>query len=173
MFDYQYEAFHGLLPPGIEKLASPFPADEEKPYVFISYSHKDRDRILRIITTLYESGWKIWYDEGLTIGDRYDETLEEHVRDCAAFLLFITEQSHKSRYIIENEIPWAIRYGKPVIKCILDEGIDHEIRDGFVKATVSQSEIEPTLEKVEGLTKGERRSAKGISVLLIPMREKC
>ena len=168
MFDYQYEAFHGLLPPGIEKLASPFPADEEKPYVFISYSHKDRERILRIITTLYESGWKIWYDEGLTIGDRYDETLERHVRNCAAFLLFITEHSPESKYIIENEIPWAIRYGKPIIKCILDEGNDHEISDGSVIATVSRSEIEPALEKVGELTKGERREAQGISVIVNP-----
>ena len=47
LFDYQFEAFHGLLPPGYEKLASPFLADEEKPYIFISYSHKDRDPWIR------------------------------------------------------------------------------------------------------------------------------
>ena len=136
--------------------------------MFISYSHKDRERILRIITTLYESGWKIWYDEGLTIGDRYDETLERHVRNCAAFLLFITEHSPESKYIIENEIPWAIRYGKPIIKCILDEGNDHEIGGGDVIATVSRTEIEPALEKVGELTKGERREAQGISVIVNP-----
>ena len=168
IFDYQYEAFHGLLPPGIEKLASPFLADEEKPYIFISYSHKDRDAVLGIIKTLYESGWKVWYDEGLTIGDRYDETLENHVKNCAAFLLFVTEHSIGSFYVRENEIPWAIDSGKPIIKCILDEGTDYEIREDSVAATVSPAEIEPALEKIRGLVKGERRTAKGISVVVNP-----
>lgn len=93
IFDYQHKAFDGLLPQGFEKLASPFLADEEKPFVFISYSHKDRDEVLPIIKRLYEDGWRIWYDEGLTIGDRYDETLEEHVKNCSVFLLFVSGNS--------------------------------------------------------------------------------
>ncbi len=168
IFDYQYEAFHGMLPEGIEMLASPFLADEEKPYIFISYSHKDRDLILPIIKSLYESGWKIWYDEGLTIGDRYDETLEEHVKNCSAFLLFVTEHSLDSLYVKENEIPWAIDFGKPIIKCMLDEGTDYEIHEGSVIATVSSMNIESALETVSGLDKGERREAKGISVAVNP-----
>ena len=168
IYDYQYKAFNGLLPPGFKKLASPFLADEEKPFVFISYSHKDRDEVLGIIKTLYESGWKVWYDEGLTIGDRYDETLENHVRDCSAFLLFVTENSLNSVYCKENEIPWAIQYGKPIIRCVLDEGIDYPIKEDAVSATVLPSETESALEKIEGLTKGEKRIAKGISVVVNP-----
>ena len=168
IFDYQYEAFHGLIPPGIEKLSSPFLSDEEKPFIFVSYSHKDRDEVLQIIKTLYESGWKIWYDEGLTIGDRYDLTLEEHVRNCSAFLLFATENSLNSYYCRKNEIPWAIRYGKPIIKCDLDDGLDYEIDESAVKATVSQAEIETALEQISGLIRGERREAKGISVVVNP-----
>ena len=169
IFDYQYEAFHGLLPPGFEKLASPFLADEEKPFIFISYSHKDRDMVLGIIKTLYEAGWKIWYDEGLTIGDKYDETLEEHIKNCSAFLLFVTENSLASVYCRKNEIPWAIQYGKPIIKCIPDKGIDYEIEEGTVVAAVLPSDIEPALEKISGLTKDGRRTAKGISVIVNPL----
>lgn len=168
LFDYQYKAFHGLIPPGIEKLSSPFLADEEKPYIFISYSHKDRDEVLQIIKTLYESGWKIWYDEGLTIGDRYDETLEEHVKNCTVFLLFVSENSVNSYYCIENEIPWAIQYNKPIIKCLLDKGLDCDIREGAVASTVTPADIEPALENVSGLIRGERREAKGISVVVNP-----
>ena len=168
LFDYQYEAFHGIIPPGIEKLSSPFLADEEKPYIFISYSHKDRDEVLGIIKALYEAGWKIWYDEGLTIGDKYDETLEAHIKNCSAFLLFVTKNSLESLYIEENEIPWAIEFGKPIIKCIVDEGLDYKIDGGRVMDTVSPSAIEPALEKVDRLTKGERREAKGISVVIDP-----
>ena len=168
IFDYQFEAFNGLLPPGYKKLASPFLADEEKPYIFISYSHKDRESILGIIRDLYEAGWKVWYDEGLTIGDRYDETLETHVRNCSAFLLFVTENSLNSLYVKENEIPWAIEFGKPIIKCLLEENRDYEIREDAVIASVTPSGIEPVLETITGLKKGEKRVARGISVVVDP-----
>ena len=168
IFDYQYEAFNGLLPTGYKKLASPFLADEEKPFIFISYSHKDRDEVLGVIKKLYESGWKIWYDEGLTIGDRYDETLENHVRDCSAFLLFVTKNSLNSMYCRENEIPWAIQYGKPIIRCILDERVKYPIREDAVAATVFPAEAESALAKIDGLTKGEQRIATGISVIVNP-----
>lgn len=166
LFDYQFEAFNGVIPSGIEKLNSPFLADEEKPYIFVSYSHRDRDEVLRIIKLLYESGWKIWYDEGLTIGDRYDETLESHVKNCAAVLLFATTNSFGSSYIRENELPWAARYDKPVIQCVLDEGAEHEL--GENAETVSEEGIEPALERVSGLVKGERRVARGILVAVDP-----
>ena len=172
LFDYQFEAFHGMIPPGIETLSSPFLADEEKPYIFISYSHKDRDTVLGIIKTLYESGWKIWYDEGLTIGDRYDETLENHVRNCAAFLLFVSKNSVRSRYCREKEIPWAVGSGKPILKCILDQGKDIDIDGRCVAATVGVSGIESGLEKISGLKKGEKRTARGISVAVNPADRK-
>lgn len=169
ILDYQYEAFHGLIPPGIERINSPFLADEEQPFVFISYSHKDREVVLSIIKSLYESGWKIWYDEGLTIGDRYDETIKAHVKNCSAFLLFVTNESVDSFYIKDNEIPWAIEFDKPIIKCILDDGTDYEIHNDSVVTVKSPSDIESILVNIGDLTKGERRVAKGISVVVDPM----
>ena len=168
VFDYQYKAFGGLLPQGYEMLASPFLADEEKPFIFISYSHKDRDRVLEIIKVLYEAGWKVWYDEGLTIGDKYDETLESHVENCAVFLLFVTQNSLNSFYVRENEIRWARDYGRPIIKCILEDDLDYDTEGGSVVATVKAGTIEPALKKVSGLTKGNKRTAKGISVIFNP-----
>ena len=172
LFDYQYEAFHGVIPPGTEILSSPFLADEEQPYVFISYSHKDRDIVLKTIKELYEAGWKIWYDEGLTIGDQYDETLEKHVRDCSAFLLFVTENSLNSLYIRENEVPWSITYGKPIIRCMAKEDLAYEIEGNVVADTVYLNEIENALQRIDGLTKGEPRKAKGISVAVDPAARK-
>lgn len=149
-------------------MSSFFLADEEKPFVFISYSPKDRDIILDIITPLYEAGWKIWYDEGLTIGDRYDETLKEHIRNCSVFLLFVTNHSRESRYIRENEIPWAIEFDKPIIKCIFDKEIDCDFSKVSFIETVSPLEIKSVFERVNGLSKGKEREAKGISVVVNP-----
>ena len=61
-----------------ESITAPFPADEEQPYIFVSYSHRDRKRIFPILRRLYEKGWRFWYDEGLEIGDAYDEVLRAH-----------------------------------------------------------------------------------------------
>ena len=48
-----------------ETIIAPFKPDEYGKYIFISYSHMDRDRVFPIITRLYENGWHIWYDEGI------------------------------------------------------------------------------------------------------------
>ena len=170
LYDYQFEAFHGVIPAGIERLSSPFLADEEKPYIFLSYSHRDRDAVLPVIKGLYESGWRVWYDEGLTIGDRYDETLEEHVRGCAAVVLFMTDNSMKSRYIRDNEIPWAVRYDKRIVKCALTEGADIRVPEGSAAAVVPPEGIGAALESVCGLTRGEPRTAKGITVVFDPAK---
>lgn len=167
IYDYQFEAFRGVLPRGFEKLASPFLADEEKPYIFVSYSHRDRDRVLPVIRGLYESGWRIWYDEGLTIGDRYDETLEAHVKGCAALLLFVSRNSLESFYCRENEIPWALEAGRPIVKYILDEGADWELAEARA-AAASAGAVETALEGIDGLARGERRVARGISVVVDP-----
>ncbi|MBR0405176.1 MAG: leucine-rich repeat protein [Eggerthellaceae bacterium] len=168
VFDYQFEAFGGLLPQGFEKLASPFMADEEGPYVFVSYSHRDREQILPVIKELYEEGWRIWYDEGLTIGDSYDETLEAHVRDCSAFLLFVTPNSIQSPYIEANEVPWAVAYGKPIVECTLEGEGRYPIRGGSALAVVSPSSIGTALERVDGLVRGAPREARGITVVVDP-----
>ena len=171
VFDFQTQVFGegiigGSFTGRTETRTSPFSADEERPFIFVSYSHRDRDMVLHYMTLLYESGWKVWYDEGLTIGDSYDETLEDHVRNCSAFLLFVTENSLNSLYCRENEIPWAVRYGKPIIKCIAEEGPDYDIPEDALAATVSPDEIEPALEQISGLKKGEERVARGISVVV-------
>lgn len=96
--------------------------------------------------------------------------LSRHTGKCLEYwkLLFITEQSVDSHYVLDNEIPWAIEAKRPIIKCIIDEGTDLTIEGGTAFATVSPLDIEPALEKVDGLRKGERREAKGISVVVNP-----
>ena len=168
IFDYQYTTFGGLAPQRIEKITSPFQADEEKPFIFISYSHKDSERIFVIIKRLYEAGWKIWYDEGLTIGDSYDKEIERHVEECSVFLLFVTENSQHSKYIEKNEVPWGIKYKKPVIKCILDEGTDIPVNGKAPLVTVGLDGVDEALENIDGLIKGEEHVAKGIVVTFNP-----
>lgn len=102
-------------------IKAPFPADEEKPYIFISYAHTDRYRVFPIIKDLYETGCRIWYDEGLEIGDNYYQTLKDHVKNCHLFLLFASSKSAKSVYITEHEIPQAMEFERTIIVYQLDK----------------------------------------------------
>lgn len=49
-------------------------ADIEKdPFVFISYSHRDRAVVLRDIIELKRSGVRLWYDKSIGYGEAWDE----------------------------------------------------------------------------------------------------
>ena len=66
------------------------------PYVFVSYSHSDRELIYPEIRSLQDEGFNVWYDEGITIGAEWTETLANAISRCFNFLYFITPNSVRS-----------------------------------------------------------------------------
>ena len=87
-----------------QSIRVPFKPDEESPYIFISYAHDDRARVFHIIKRIYEMGWRVWYDEGLPIGENYYASLASHINNCSLFLLFVTNNSVKSEFVSEHEL---------------------------------------------------------------------
>lgn len=41
-------------------ISAPFSADEEKPFIFISYAHADRELVFPIIKNIYQKGCNVW-----------------------------------------------------------------------------------------------------------------
>ena len=64
--------------------------DETKPYIFISYSHRDSDKVLEIMNRLKGEGFNVWYDGGIDPGTEWDENIAKHVRECEYFVAFIS-----------------------------------------------------------------------------------
>ncbi len=64
--------------------------DETKPYIFISYSHRDSKTVVEIINRMSEEGYNVWYDEGIDPGTEWDENIANHVNGCAYFIAFIS-----------------------------------------------------------------------------------
>ena len=151
-----------------ESITAPFPADEEQPYIFVSYSHRDRKRIFPILRRLYEKGWRFWYDEGLEIGDAYDEVLRAHEENCALFLLFVTSQSVDSCYINRYELPQALEFGKTILVCQLDDGAQFADFDLSACPRAGEDGIEQLLESAGCAAKGEEREARPRRILLSP-----
>ena len=145
-------------------IEAPFPADEEKPYAFVSYSHKDRDRVFPVIKDLYERGYRLWYDEGLEIGEEYYATLKKHVKECAVFLLMASAQSAKSEYINQHEIPQAKEFRRPFVVCRLGPDVHFEGLDLKAYPGGTPDELPRILSGVKGYACGEKRTARGHQV---------
>ncbi|MBO5324800.1 MAG: SEL1-like repeat protein [Lachnospiraceae bacterium] len=61
------------------------------PFIFISYSHKDSDKVCPIIERLKKEGFNVWYDDGIEPGSEWDENIANHISQCGYFIAFISE----------------------------------------------------------------------------------
>ena len=64
-------------------------------FVFISYSHRNEEQVYDILRQLYDLGINYWYDDGLNVGDFWNEKVEEVLRnpDCVGSIVFLSEES--------------------------------------------------------------------------------
>ena len=82
------------------------------PYIFISYSHKDKPEVLTIIRLLEKNGIRIWYDNGLTPGEIYTEEIASKISHACAFVFMISPHSIDSEYC-RREIHLALNKKLP------------------------------------------------------------
>ncbi len=90
------------------------------PYVFVSYSHRDSDRVFPIIAALKQKMCRVWYDEGLTPGESWNDSIAEHLLNCSQFIVLISPDSIKSKYVM-SEINYALTKDKSIIPVILSK----------------------------------------------------
>lgn len=62
----------------------------KKPYIFVSYAHKDSGRVWPIIARLQKDGFRVWYDEGIEPGVEWADDIDRHLCGCGYFLVFLT-----------------------------------------------------------------------------------
>jgi hypothetical protein len=91
-----------------------------EPYIFISYSHKDSEAVFSIIRKFNDSGYRIWYDEGIDPGNEWPEEIGTALSACALFVVFISPRSALSENV-RNEINFALAKKLPVIVIHLEE----------------------------------------------------
>ena len=99
-------------------------------YIFLSYAHKNHGQVKDIIDALQREGYDIWYDTHLELGDRYNQTIGEKIRDCTVFMCILTKEYGESKYC-RKEIGLAIEtYEKPIIPVYMDS-MDSAIPEGI------------------------------------------
>jgi len=87
-------------------------------YIFISYAHKDTEKVLPILETLCSRGYRIWYDDGITPGSEWPEDIAQHLNGCAMAIAFVSPNSMAS-VNCRREINFALSRQKPFPSVVL------------------------------------------------------
>lgn len=88
--------------------------------IFISYSTKDKEKVLVTVRELRSKGYRIWMDEeGISSGDQFKKAIVEGLDNSKMMLFFSSSHSNKSVWT-EKEIGYADRHKKRIIPIKLD-----------------------------------------------------
>lgn len=119
------------------------PYEGRAPYLFVSYAHKNSERVLPVIRPLHEQNYRIWYDEGIPAGSDWPKNIAQHMRYAGAVLFFISAESLQSPNCL-NEIDAATQQGKPILCLRLDDTpLSGEWAAMLDKAPVAKPAAEP------------------------------
>lgn len=83
--------------------------------VFVSYSHKNNDEVLKFIHRLEDDGFPLWYDENIH-HSIWSASIENALEKASVVLLFVTPDSLSSNNVF-NEISFADNANKSIF-CI-------------------------------------------------------
>ena len=86
----------------------------EEKYLFVSYAHKDRSIVLPAIKQLAADGYRVWYDEGIEVGDDWAEKIGTSLENAALILFFASKDSVKSQNCL-RELTFAKEHDIPVL----------------------------------------------------------
>ena len=96
------------------------PYEGNEPYIFLSYCHKDADRVYPLLEQLVSQGYRVWYDDGNHPGDDWLENIARHLNDCRVCLAMVSENSGAS-HNCRNEINLAIECGKKLMAVLIED----------------------------------------------------
>lgn len=86
-----------------------------KARIFISYAHEDKEWVLEGPGNIHliprikrhtSSEAEIWFDEGLVIGEKWNEEIYNHIVQSHISILLISESFVSSDYIVNKELVW-------------------------------------------------------------------
>ncbi len=95
--------------------------EEDQPYLFVSYSHKDADKVYPILRLLQKKNVRLWFDvDSIPAGMDYTEHIATKIWGCTAFMPMISSNSVNSEFV-RKEIGLADRREKPFFPILLED----------------------------------------------------
>lgn len=96
-------------------LKKPFPAyDGGEPYVFVCYAHADKKAVYAEMRWLRAQGINLWYDEGISAGAEFPESLSKAILGASLVLFYVSPKSVSSRHC-RDEVYFALDHDIPVL----------------------------------------------------------
>lgn len=96
------------------------PYEGEKPFFFVSYSHRNSEFVLDVISELRNQQYRLWYDEGIPAGGDWPKNIADHMDSCTAVLFFQSKTALASPNC-RNEIQAACDQHKLILRVCLDD----------------------------------------------------
>lgn len=94
--------------------------NEDKPYIFISYAHKNSEKVVPILMKLQQEGYNFWYDEGIEPGSEWDEFIANKITNCSYFIAFVSNAYVQSKNC-KDELNYARDLDKELLLIYLEE----------------------------------------------------
>ncbi len=98
------------------------PYEGNRPFFFVSYSHRQSEAVVDTIRVLHEKKYRLWYDEGIPAGSDWPANIARHMRECEAVVFFQSRTALASPNCF-SEIRTADRAGKPLLVVPLDDSV--------------------------------------------------
>ena len=124
----------------------------DEPYVFVSYSHTDSSAVFPQLIWLKESGFNIWYDEGIEAGTEWREELAKSIEGAKLLLYFVTADSVQSGNC-RKEVNFAVDEDIPIVAIHLEavelpSGLKLTLSDrqAILKQEISNDEYQQKLQ---------------------------
>ena len=104
-------------------------------YVFISYSHLDKEIVYKDLWDLSEYGINIWYDDGISAGEMWNSVVESKIKDdkCKFVIFFVSSQT-----IISSAIRREMDIVKANKKSFCTVNISNESMPALIGKALSQ-----------------------------------
>ena len=89
-------------------------------YIFLSYRKKDRQYAQELMRLIHKNDFcrdlAIWYDEYLTLGENFNDEIEDAIKKSGLFTLAVTPNLiNEENYVHTNEFPMAKALEKPML----------------------------------------------------------
>ena len=96
------------------------PYEGRRPFLFISYAHRQSETVVETIRILHEGGCRLWYDEGIPAGSDWPANIAWHMQQCDAVVYFLSARAMESPNCY-SEIRTAVRLRKPILVVRLED----------------------------------------------------
>jgi len=127
-------------------------------HIFISYSHKDRDYVVKLIQALEDRGIQTWSDHRIRTSTRWFREIVNAIKESSAMIVVMSSHAEQSDFV-EREMQLANKYEIPIYPLLLEgNGLDflinrqyYDVRGGKIPEEKFLEEIPNSPVKLESI----------------------